>query len=129
MNRRGQIRIAIMTFIFVLVLSVNFSIADSDSGRDATFQQYREAIQKEYGIDIKNFSETLKGGRADSKDITKYNLIQLMMGIKVESEHTTNKMVALEVTMDHLEEFPYYYTRLEKMEQEMEQEQKAKNKE
>ncbi len=51
-----------------------------------------------------------------------------MMGIKVESEHATNKMIALELTMDHLEEFPYYYTRLEKMENEAEREQKAKEK-
>ncbi len=114
--------------MFVLVLCINFSIAASDNGREATFQQYREAIQKEYGIDIKNFSDTLKGGRADAKEITKYNLTQLLMGIKVESEHTTNKMIALEVTMDHLEEFPYYYTRLDKMEKEMEEEQKAKGK-
>ncbi len=128
MNKGNRLRIPILTFMFVVVLCVNFGIAASDSGRDATYEQYRETIQKEYGIDINNFSETLKGGRADAKDITKYNLIQLMMGIKVESEHTTNKMIALEVTMDHLEEFPYYYTRLEKMEKEMEEEQKAKTK-
>ena len=128
MNKRNRLCIPIMTFIVILLLCVNFSIAASDSGRDATFEQYREAIQKEYGIDIKNFSETLKGGRADNKDITKYNLIQLMMGIKVELEHTTNKMIALEITMDHLEEFPYYYTRLEKMEKEMEMEKEAQKK-
>ncbi len=128
MNNRNQLRIPVMTFIFVLVLCVNFSIAASSSRTDATYQQYREAIQKEYGIDINNFSDTMKGGRADAKDITKYNLTQLMMGIKVESEHATSKMIAVELTMDHLEEFPYYYTRLEKMEKEMEEEQKAKEK-
>jgi hypothetical protein len=128
MSKRNQIHIPIMTFIFVLVLCVTLSIAASDNGGTATYQQYREAIQKEYGIDINNFSDTMKGGRADAKDITKYNLIQLLMGIRVESEHTTNKMIALEITMDHLEEFPYYYTRLEKMEKEMEKEQKAKEK-
>ncbi len=128
MNRGNRLRITILTSIFAVVLCVNFSIAASASGQAAAYEQYREAIQKEYGIDINNFSDTLKGGRADAKEITKYNLTQLMMGIKVESEHTTNKMIALEITMDHLEEFPYYYTRLEKMEKEMEEEQKAKTK-
>jgi len=126
MNKGNRLRITALIFIFVFVLCVNFSIADSDSREDATFEQYREAIQKECGIDINNFSETLKGGRADAKDITKYNLIQLVMGIKVELEHTTNKMIALEITMDHLEEFPYYYTRLEKMEKEMKKEMEAR---
>ncbi len=128
MHRGNPLRIPILTSIFVLVLCVTFSMADSDTGQAAAYQQYREAIQKEYGIDINHFSDTLKGGRADAKDITKYNLTQLMMGIKVESEHTTNKMIAVEITMDHLEEFPYYYTRLDKMEKEAEREQKAKEK-
>ena len=126
MNKGNRLRITALIFIFVFVLCVNFGIADSDSLEDATFEQYREAIQREYGVDINNFSETLKGGRAYAKDITKYNLIQLVMGIKVELEHTTNKMIALEITMDHLEEFPYYYTRLEKMEKEMKKEMEAR---
>jgi predicted ATP-grasp superfamily ATP-dependent carboligase len=43
------------------------------------------------------------------------------MGIKIEHEHTTNKMIALEITMDHLEEIPDYYTRLQEMEEEAEE--------
>jgi hypothetical protein len=45
----------------------------------------------------KEFKDQLKGGRADGKDITKYDLKQIIMGIKIEHEHTSNKMVALEI--------------------------------
>lgn len=86
------------------------------------FEGYRAAIKKDYGIDIKEFKEQLKGGKADGKTITKYDLGQLLMGIKVEQEHTTNKMIALEIAMDHLEEIPDYYTRLQEMEEEAEEE-------
>jgi hypothetical protein len=96
--------------------------------RSAKFETYRAAIQKEYGIDIRDFKGQIKGGRADGKDITQYELKQLMMGIKVEQEHTTDRLLALEIATDHLEEFPDYYTRLEKMEQEAEKEAEAKKK-
>ncbi len=85
-------------------------------------ETYRTAIKKDYGIDIKEFKDQLKGGKADGKDITKYDLKQILMGIKIEQEHTTNKMIALEITMDHLEEIPDYYTRLIEMEEEAEEE-------
>lgn len=41
---------------------------------------------------------------------------QLRMGIKVEKEHTTSAKDAKEIALDHLNEFPDYYDRLEKME-------------
>ena len=43
---------------------------------------------------------------------------QLEMGIKVEMEHTTNKILAKRIALDHLAEIPDYYTRLDKMEKE-----------
>ena len=76
------------------------------------YETYRSAIKKDFGIDIKDFKDQLKGGKSDGKDITKYDLKQILMGIKIEQEHTSNKMIALEITMDHLEEIPDYYTRL-----------------
>jgi len=91
-----------------------------------TYEEYRTTIKKAYGIDIKTFKDGLKGGRADGKPITRYDLKQLLMGIDVEMEHTSNKMRALEIATDHLEEFPDYYTRLEKMEKEAEAEWKGK---
>ena len=43
---------------------------------------------------------------------------QLNKGIQVEYEHTNNMELAKKIAKDHLVEFPDYYTRLEKMEDE-----------
>ena len=106
-------------FVFSFVLDV-----EAAGPRDK-FEKYRQTIKKEYCIDIK---DSMKGGRADGKPITKYDLNELLMGIKVEQEHTTSKMRALEITTDHLEEFGDYYTRLMKMEEEAEKNTAAKKK-
>ena len=89
------------------------------------FDRYRSAIKTKYGIDIKDFKGTIHGGRAHGQPVTKYDLGQLLMGIGVELEHTPDKMTALEISMDHLEEFPDYYTRLDKMEKEAEHEKES----
>lgn len=39
---------------------------------------------------------------------------QLQHGIKVESEHTSDKTTAREIALDHLAEDPDYYTKLKK---------------
>lgn len=41
---------------------------------------------------------------------------QLRKGIKVEQEHTGDLDLAREIALDHLDEFPDYYDRLEKVE-------------
>jgi hypothetical protein len=80
------------------------------------FEEYRTAIKDGHQIDIKNFKEKLTGGKADGKPITNYDLGQLLEGIKWEQkDHTTDKMLALEMAMDHLESIPDYYTRLARM--------------
>jgi hypothetical protein len=91
------------------------------------YETYRSAIKKDFGIDIKDFKDQLKGGKSDGKDITKYDLKQILMGIKIEQEHVSNKMIALEITTDHLEEIPDYYTRLIEMEEEAEDEMEEVN--
>ena len=73
-----------------------------------------------------NESNKIKGGKADNlsvKDIAdKFKLPvgkiekEIEIGIKVELEHTDDKVKALEIVKDHLTEFPDYYTRLDKME-------------
>lgn len=74
----------------------------------------------------------LVGGKADNLSITdianKFNVSadlikkQLEIGKKIESEHTTDIDKATEIAMDHLSEFPDYYTRLTKMEKKAEHE-------
>ncbi len=110
----------------VLCLSVPAVYAAEETGAKAPqyasdqekFSAYRTTISKKYEIDIKNFKEQIKGGRSSGQRVIKYPLDQLLMGIAVEQEHTRDKMKALEISMDHLEEFPDYYTRLQQMEDE-----------
>ena len=110
----------------VIVAALTFVFAAGASAAPAAdtkkFEEYRAAIKKAHGIDIKNYKQKLKGGRADGKQVTDFDLDQLIMGIKVEQEHTTDKYTALEITTDHLQEFPDYYTRLHEMEETAEQE-------
>ena len=105
----------------VIVAALTFVFAAGASAAPAAdtkkFEEYRAAIKKAHGIDIKNYKQKLKGGRADAHRVTDFDLDQLIMGIKVEQEHTTDKYTALEISMDHLEEIPDYYTRLEEMEE------------
>jgi len=110
----------------VIVAALTFVFAAGASAAPAAdtkkFEEYRAAIKKAHGIDIKNYKQKLKGGRADGKQVTGFDLDQLIMGIKVEQEHTTDKYTALEITTDHLQEFPDYYTRLHEMEETAEEE-------
>jgi hypothetical protein len=60
-------------------------------------------------------SEILSEGK--SKDYKgSYDPKELEMGIKVEVEHTPNKLVAEKIAKDHLAEIKDYYSRLKKME-------------
>jgi len=104
------------TFVF----SIGASAAPAADAKK--FEEYRAAIKKAHGIDIRNYRQKLKGGRSDGKQVTDFDLDQLIMGIKVEQEHTTDKYTALEITMDHLDEIPDYYTRLHEMEETAEEE-------
>ena len=71
-------------------------------------------------------NDKIRGGKADRvtpKDIAKkFNVSivkvnnELEKGTKIELEHTDNESLAHEIALDHLTEFPDYYTRLTTME-------------
>jgi hypothetical protein len=48
----------------------------------------------------------------------KYNQTELIKGLKVEMEHTTDENLAANIAMNHLDESSDYYKKLEKMESE-----------
>jgi hypothetical protein len=48
------------------------------------------------------------------------------MGLKVEMEHSTNKKIAKEITLDHLAEDPKYYTKLKTIHKENPKKKKKK---
>ncbi len=60
--------------------------------------------------------DKLPGGFADDRQPKDFNKRQIKKGIGVEYEHTNDEAVAQEISMDHLEEIPDYYDRLEDME-------------
>jgi hypothetical protein len=83
------------------------------------FEQYQEALKSEYGIDITGWeAKGIPGGKADGHKVTEYDLQQLIWGVEIEFEHSPDALIALEISMDHLQEIPDYYTRLRKMEKE-----------
>ena len=69
----------------------------------------------------KSMADQLKGGLADDSDPKDFDQQELKMGIATEmKEHTDDPAKAKEIAMDHLKEFPNYYTLLQKMEEENE---------
>jgi len=42
-----------------------------------------------------------------------YDMKQVLMGVEVEAEHSDDPMVAMKITLDHLKEDPFYYSKLE----------------
>ena len=77
---------------------------------------------------LKKAEELISGGKADGMGIPqlarrhdvpdKSIQGQVKKGLSVESEHTDDPATAREISEDHLEEFPDYYDRLGKMEEE-----------
>jgi len=91
--------------------------------RKALAKRFKKGIDEEKGEDIEQVEiekdevgDEIKGGKADKKKPKDFDKEQLAMGLKVEMEHTDDPMIAIEIAMDHLTEFPDYYTRLDKME-------------
>jgi len=126
--KEDAVKLTIVTILLTFTLFSGVHYANAQTEDSKKFEQYRAAIKKEYGIDIKQFKEKMRGGRADGKGITRYDLQQLLMGMSVEKEHAGDRMTALEISMDHLEEFSDYYTRLKEMEEEAEHEKESKDK-
>jgi hypothetical protein len=69
-----------------------------------------------------SWQDKMTGGLADKKKPKDFDSDALEKGIKVEMEHTNDRQVASEITMDHLSENPKYYDYLEDMEDKMEKE-------
>lgn len=63
------------------------------------------------------WKDELHGGKADKKKPSDFDPKQLEIGKKIEMEHTDDPHIATEIEMDHLEEFPKYYTGLTHMEE------------
>jgi len=60
--------------------------------------------------------DQIPGGLADTMEPTDFDPERVRKGIRVEMEHTNDRMRAMEIAMDHLVEDPRYYDRLELVE-------------
>ncbi len=60
--------------------------------------------------DKEEAGELIPGGKGEGKSPTEFSPEQILMGMKVEMEHTEDPMISLEITLDHLAEDPEYYT-------------------
>ena len=124
MKTRVFFQIAAVLFtgmVFLLVANSDRTVAQEQRRQVAektlpeyrrSIEEYRKAIKDAYRVDIANFKDRLKAGRADGKPITNYDLKELLEGIRFEREHTDDNLLALEMAMDHLETIPDYYFRL-----------------
>ena len=65
----------------------------------------KESIQ-EVAVLLNGKGKNLSAGDVDKR--------QLLIGIAVEKEHSTNKSIAMRIALDHLSEDPEYYTKLVK---------------
>jgi hypothetical protein len=93
---------------------------DMSSTRTKFNKKYKSELQKGKVKDIKVENEELEGGIGDGmsiEDIAEKHGVsikdiqnEIEVGIEVEMEHTHDPMKAKEVTIDHLVEFPDYYT-------------------
>lgn len=65
---------------------------------------------------LANARDVLPGGLGDKRKLTDFSGKAVRQGMKVESEHTKNPLIAADITKDHLTENENYYNQLRKME-------------
>jgi len=70
-------------------------------------------------IETKSFKEKIPEGRSSGKKPSDFSEDAIQKGIKIELEHTSDRELAKEIAMDHLDEFPDYYEELDKMEKKL----------
>jgi len=106
-----------------------------------TYNQFIKYLDSELYIDSKKMADggELQGLTQNEIDTnvhkiaTKTNLplqyinSQLKLGIKFEMEHTKNVSIASKIALDHLNESPYYYQKLQQMEKELNSMESKKN--
>jgi hypothetical protein len=57
----------------------------------------------------KKWKDKLPGGRSDKKKPSDFNEKSINDGVDIEFEHTNDRDIATEISIDHLQEFEDYY--------------------
>lgn len=85
---------------------------------DEVFKEQDDSIKKGQGVSRNmTMEEVATYHSVPVKKIAE----QLELGIAIEMEHTTDREESMRIALDHLYEFPDYYTRLEVMEKQAEE--------
>ena len=76
------------------------------------FQEQQIQLSSDFSLTkkAKKWKDHIPGGRADKKTPSDFNHKSIEKGKDIEFEHTNDPDIAREITMDHLEEFPEYYS-------------------
>lgn len=106
------------------------SVLEFDNKKLGEYMLKTETYGSYIGEVFKDQDDSIKKGKGVSRNMTieeiaDYHNVpvkkiaeQLELGVAVEMEHTTDKDESMRIALDHLYEFPDYYTRLEIMEEE-----------
>ena len=116
-QEEAEDRIKGLSFANYLELGNAIDMEDVETAREilGTVAPIEESVMDE-GKLLNKPTPTLKA-LAKKHDMPLSDMgIQLNKGIKVELEHTGDRLVAKEIALDHLNELPDYYDRLKKME-------------
>jgi len=107
---------------------INIWNQQSQSVQEEIINDRKKEMEEDMEIDEDSMTVDLTG-IADKKHVKASDVHpeQLIMGIKVEMEHTSDPKVAKKIAMDHLAEFPTYYTELAKMEEKLKGQEKKKS--
>lgn len=93
----------------------NAYASDPAEFEKSSFFAKKKSVPKKCG-QCGKWHDHLHGGKADKMQPWMFNQKELKRGTKHEMEHTTNKKIAQEISMDHLAEDKAYYKKLEKVE-------------
>jgi tRNA nucleotidyltransferase/poly(A) polymerase len=91
-------------------------LADPTLASDAV--ALTDAVRAALAGSARTAREHIPGGRGRGRTPADFDPHQVERGTAVELEHTPDRGVAREIAIDHLTEFPDYYTRLDRMESE-----------
>jgi len=93
------------------VVTINPKHPDATKANAATDKAYSE--NKLLDKPTPSIKQLAKKHNVDKEDI----ISQVKKGVKVELEHTNDPKIALEIALDHINELPDYYDRLETVEE------------
>lgn len=93
------------------VKKIKIGVDENDESNDGMSLEPKGDEVAQLAQNKEERGEVLQGGKGDGKSPLEFEPDQIIMGMKVESEHTDDPMIAIEIVLDHLSEDPEYYTR------------------